>query len=170
MGQRWYVARAKRGLERVAMANLAKQEFAAYFPMQTVERVRRGAFVTESEAVFPGYVLIRFDVEADRWVAINSTRGITSLIGSGETGAPYPIPEGHIEELQERERQGELRVRAARDIRAGDAVRVNSGSLAGKIGSCRWTKRERVMMLLSLLGREVLVAVPKHMLSVVPAR
>jgi len=167
LDKRWYAARAKPGQERIAIDNLKRQDFEAYYPRMTIERAKHGRVVRESEALFPGYLLIRFALATASWRAINSTRGVIRLLSFAQEGTPSPLPAGEIESLQEREKAGQLYVSEVVRLRRGDEVRIKIGWATDQIGTVVWTKAERVRLLLRLLGQEVSVIAPQHALEFV---
>ena len=65
--KRWYVAMTHTKSEEVAYANLARQGFQAYLPRYLRER-RHARKTTEVKApLFPGYLFINIDMDAERW-------------------------------------------------------------------------------------------------------
>ena len=162
MVPRWYAARTKSRQETVALRNLARQQFEAYSPHVEITRTVRRRIITTSEPVFPGYVLIRFALADAAWRAINSTRGIVSLIMTSENGIPAPLPVGEVEAIQRREKSGDLVIPDAALIRRGDKVRIKFGTAADAIGKVIFTRGERIELLLHLLGRETRVKAPLH--------
>jgi len=165
--QRWYAARAKTGQESIALDNLARQSFTAYYPQVEVERRRRGRITVEHEGLFPGYVLVKFALEPRAWRAINGTRGVIRLLSFSVEGAPSPLPVGEIERLQEREKQGQLHISEIMRLHRGDTVRLKIGMAVDQIGEVVRTRGERVELLLSLLGREIRCIAPMHALEMV---
>src|SRR5215831_18004290 len=133
-GERWYAARAKSGQEQTALAHLSRQNFTAYYPKITIERSRNGRITTESEGLFPGYVLVYFALETAAWRAINSTRGIIRLLSFSEDGKPSPLPTDEITALQKRENSGQLYISEVKRFRRGDRVRLKVGPAVDQIG------------------------------------
>lgn len=164
---RWYAAKAKPSQERIALENLSRQEFTAYYPRIHIHRVKKGKIIKEIEGLFPGYLFVNFILEPSAWRIINSTRGIMRLLSFSQDGKPSPVPPGHIEALQERESSGEFHIPVAARFRKNDTVRIKNGPSAGKTGHVLCTKGERVEFLLHLLGREVKCIAPQHILYLV---
>ena len=164
---RWYAAKAKAGQTAIAIENLKRQSFEIYSPRIEIDRMRAGRVRRESEALFPGYVLIRFLLEPSAWRIINSTRGIQRLISFAEDGKPSPIPVGQIEMLQESEKAGKLYISEVTSLRKGDRVRIKIGPAADQLGDVLSTKGERVEFLLRLLGGKIRCIAPSHALDLV---
>jgi transcriptional antiterminator RfaH len=167
---RWYCAKAKPGQDLIAIDNLKRQQFQVYYPRCTIERVRGGKVVRESTALFPSYVLIRFGLEISTWRCINSTRGVLRLLSFCEDGSPSPIPEGEIERLEQREKEGKLYISEVIRLRRGDRIRLKVGPSVDQIGEVVRTRGERVEFLLRLLGRKVRCIAPLHTLELVGVR
>src|SRR5262245_19731087 len=167
MPDRWYVAKTKSGQDRIALDNLKRQLFEVYYPQITIERYRAGRIRRDCESLFPGYVLVRFALETATWRVINSTRGVYRLLSFAEDGRPSALPEGEIERLQEREKQGKLFVSEILTLRRGDQIRLKVGPSVDQIGQVIRTRGERVEFLMRLLGRKVRCIAPMHALELV---
>lgn len=157
--QRWYAAQVQPRRERLALAHLARQDFATYCPV--VKRTRRlgGRSVTGEEAMFPGYVFVAFDIQRERWRSVNGTIGVMRLISFGTQ--PAPLPQGFVERLQDLAGTGGL-VRYAETFQPGDSVRIVGGAFNGLCGAlASGGARERVTVLLQLLSGETKVTLPR---------
>ncbi len=156
----WYVAHTHPRAEARARAHLLRQGFGVYLP-QFLKRRRHARRVEEVAApLFPRYLFVRFDPAKARWRAIRSTVGVQALVCHGET--PAPVPEGIVEAIRAREdERGFVRLGALAQLRPGQKVRIAAGALADQIGLLeRLDDRERVSVLLDLLGRRVRVRLP----------
>ncbi len=159
----WFVAQTQPHAEAKAADNLARQGFETYLPryIKTVRHARRVS--TVKAALFPNYLFIRFDVNATPWRAINSTVGVTRLVG--HDAVPAPLPSHIVDELRQRESSDGLIgiLRPAARFRSGDAVRVRDGALDSCCGIFEArTDRDRVVILMDLLGRKSRVILDAH--------
>lgn len=117
------------------------------------------------ELLFPRYLLIQADLAVDGWRRIYSLPGVETVLGI--QGRPTPLPPGSLDLLFAAcDVDGVMYlpepVRAPRPrIARGTVVTVEAGQFAGWVGVCRWSSRKRVAVLLSLLGREVQVLLPR---------
>lgn len=156
----WYVVQTQAHSERKAAFHLERQGFAVYLP-QYLKRWRHARKTEMRPApLFPRYLFVAMDVAQARWRAIRSTIGVSSLVCNGDR--PAPVPEGIVEDIRGREdERGLLPVRMASPYKKGDAVNVVEGSLAGASGffEC-FEDRERVVLLLDMLGRQMRVKLP----------
>ena len=157
---RWYVAHTHPRSEMKALAHLRRQGFFAYLP-QYLKR-RRHARRTEAvrAPLFPGYLFVRMDIDRMLWRAIRSTVGIRHLICNGES--PVAVPEGVVEDIRAREDEtGVVPVREPAPFQPGESVHVTRGVLRDQVGlfECA-SDEERVVVLLTLLGRQLRVRLP----------
>ena len=163
--KRWYVAHTKTHGEEQARLNLEKQGFQTYLPRYRRERRHSRRREVVKAPLFPGYVFVRLDPEAGPWRSINGTFGVKYLICHGER--PAAVPEGVVEEIAGRENAEGLIDLEPRRFRKGEAMRVVSGALADCLGFFeRMADRDRVVLLLELLGRKVRVEAPLNSIAV----
>ena len=99
----------------------------------------------------PGYLFITIELQ---WYAAKTAPGVTRLVMDGST--PARVPDQVIEELRGREKNGVIE-------RPGARVRVTGGPFRGHMGLCAgMPPRERVTVLLSLLGGQQRVSLPER--------
>jgi transcriptional antiterminator RfaH len=159
MTTRWYVVHTQPHGEGKANLHLQRQGFMTYLPRHL--RQRRHARRTEiiARPLFPGYLFVAFDIARDRWRAIHSTFGVNHLILAGEE--PQAIPEGVVEQIRVREKDGFVVLGLPAGLKPGSKVRLIDGIFADARGILeRIADDHRVAILLQFLGREVRVSVP----------
>lgn len=162
---RWYAVYTKSGQERLAEGNLRNQGFETYLPRLAARRKqRRGAAVAVTVPMFPRYVFVRLNVDDGPWRSVNGTYGVINLVSFGDR--PAPLPDSVIAELRSRESDdGVVHLAKADPIRPGDAVAVADGPMSDIQGlRAARTEGERVIVLMSLLGRQVPVRVSRDRL------
>ena len=99
--KRWYVVYTHAGNEAMAEGQLARQNFVTYLPKYRKKR-RHGRRVTEiTVPLFPRYIFVELDLDAQRWRAVNSTYGVRHIVCMGER--PGALPENVIPEIKKRE-------------------------------------------------------------------
>jgi transcriptional antiterminator RfaH len=158
----WYVCLTKPRQERVAQVHLEEQGYEVYLPLLTTWQRRAAQWQRADSIMFPRYAFVR-PGHADQSIApARSTPGVTSLVSFG-----------HILGCITAERLDALRVlvdsraQAMPDqpFRPGEKVVFSSGPLKGMQGLVSKVASERIMVMMSLLGREKLVAVPVNQLA-----
>lgn len=164
--KRWYVVNTRPHQEGRADLNLRRQGFEAWLPR--LKRTRRHArrWQTVLAPLFPGYLFVRLDPDAQAWHAIHGPFGVRWLIC--HDGRPAPVAGGFVDVLHESV-DGEGAVSPAPDgLRPGDRVRVLSGPFADRIGTLvRLAERERVALMLEALVREVQMTVYRSQVAAV---
>ena len=161
----WYVVHTHAGAEAMAQGHLERQGFETYLPRyrKTCRHARR---TTEVRApLFPRYLFVRFDIKRTRWRSINGTYGVNYLICMGPR--PSPVPHGVVGDLRERENEnGVIELPPQPDFEQGDVLRVTAGPLAEQTGffDCM-DDRQRVVILLNMLGREMRVPVRRDAIA-----
>jgi transcriptional antiterminator RfaH len=166
LAEHWYVAQLKAGREKVAIRGLNEQGFASYYPIMKSWRDRQGRWIQAPEPIFPRYLFLQSEPDPERWRSINHTRGVVRLLGNER---PCPLPHGEVERLQDAERSGKLHHNRHRSIRTGDKVVFRVGAFVGLQGICQWTRRERIGVLLKVLGGDSLVQSPRDWLKLAAA-
>jgi len=139
---------------------LTRQGFESYLPRFLKRRRHARKVDVAPVPLFPGYLFVALDLEAARWRSIHGTVGVSRLVCHGDD--PAPIPEGIIEEIRGREdTAGWVVLRPQTALRSGQSVEISNGPLAELRGVFEGLdSKERVIVLLNLLGREVRARVP----------
>jgi len=156
----WFAVLTKPRAENLARENLERQGFECRLPrtrrlLPRAEGVR--AFI---EPLFPRYLFLRADPERQDLGRVRSTYGVSALVRRGLI--PAEVPESVIEALDARtDVDSGCITLAAPSLRAGDTVRVTQGPFAGIEGvfGAR-SARDRVLLLIELLGERCRVHVP----------
>lgn len=162
--KQWYVAQTQVRAEERARLNLERQGFQAYLPCYHRERRHARRCDIVRAPLFPGYLFVQFDLESAPWRAINGTFGVSHLVCLGER--PAAVPDGVVEAIATRENAEGLIVLQPRRFKKGEALRIVTGALADCRGFFeRMADRDRVVLLLDLLGRRVRVEAPSGAVS-----
>lgn len=150
----WYLVYTKPRQEEVARVQLERQNYTVYLPRARQARRRQGRRVMTIEPLFPRYLFIHLDSQIDNWAPIRSTLGVACLVRFGQL--PALIPSSLVRFLKDREGVAGLHEWAEPDYHEGDRVQVVEGAFQGYTGILMArTSRERVVVLLELLGRPV---------------
>lgn len=158
--KRWYAVQTKPGQERLAEANLLRQDYRAYLPrLKSRRKAGGGRWISVAIPLFPGYLFVELDVTREAWRSINGTIGAIGLVSFGSR--PSPLPEGVIEEIRAREgADGLVEANALARYKPGDRVAIADGPLAEADGLFHAADGDRrVVVLMRLLGRDVPVRV-----------
>ncbi|MDT3687792.1 MAG: transcription termination/antitermination NusG family protein [Pseudorhodoplanes sp.] len=156
-GQSWYVAFTHPNAEARAVMHLRNQGYATYFP-RILKKRKFGRRIERAPApLFPRYVFVGLDIHYQRWRSVNGTVGVSHLVCHGDR--PASVDECVIKSIASREKEGLVQLTPTRfDI--GQAVRIVDGVFADQLGLYEGLgERDRVRILLDLLGRKVKVMI-----------
>jgi transcriptional antiterminator RfaH len=155
----WFVVRTQSRAEEKAMQHLTNQGFMAYLPRyrRRVRHARRNEIVLRP--LFPGYLFVNLDPERCRWRSINGTVGVREILTNGDT--PLAVADRIIDEIRAREDETGAVKLVAPTFARGQVVRLLEGPMADVNGLFEEMRDEnRVVLLVSLLGRKVRMQVP----------
>jgi transcriptional antiterminator RfaH len=159
MDKAWYCARTKPKHEHIAAANLGRNLGLEVFnPRLRVERATRRGVVRITEPLFPCYVFVQ--CLSDSWNAIRYVTGVSSLVHFG--GRIPSVPDEVIDELKDCfEAEEPLAVEDR--LFPGAEVAIAEGAFCGFHAVVLRTlpARQRVQVLLEILGRPTLVEVDR---------
>jgi len=135
MVARWYVIHVYSGFEnKVAQSvreqaekkGLADKFEEILVPSEEVVRMRRGAKVSSERKFFPGYVLIRMDLDDETWHLVKNTPKVTGFLG-GSAMKPTPITQKEVDNIMSQMQAGVEKPRPKVLFEVGEAVRVKEG-------------------------------------------
>ncbi len=157
--QRWYVVQSQPNAEQKAIMHLDRQGFRTYLPRYLKRRRHARRVETVAAPLFPRYLFVAIDINAERWRSIYSTIGVSRFVCNGD--CPAAVPNEVVTALKSREdASGFVRLNNRLSFRSGDKIRVLDGVFADSLGLFDGMKDcDRVAVLLDLLGRKVRVMI-----------
>ena len=155
----WFVVRTKARQELRAIHHMKEQGFCVYCPL--IPKYDGLKEVIAKHALFPGYCFIQSD---ERLVSsIRSTPGVISLVSFGAEGKPASVSEDVVEKIRRVEASCSQK---APGLRSGDAVNLTEGPFKGLLGLYSKRSKDRVEVLMTVLGSQQRVLVPSsHVVS-----
>src|SRR5690349_14857108 len=104
--QSGYEKKVKQNLEaRTQSMNMEEKIFEVVIPMEDVVEFKGGKKVVVQKKVFPGYLLVRCQLDDDSWYVIRNTPGVTGFVGHGTK--PSPLPRRDVESFLQTKAEGE---------------------------------------------------------------
>ncbi len=156
----WYVVYTQAQKEIIAAQNLTNQGFECYLPRYRKQCRHARRTYTVMAPLFPRYLFVRMDPQAQRWRAINGTIGVNYLLCEGIN--PMPIDDEIIAAILSQEEDGVVQV-AAPGFKKGQKLCVTEGPLADLVGMFECIDdNQRVVLLLEFMGRTVRTQLPSH--------
>ena len=158
---RWYLVRTKPNGEGIALRNLERQGYGAYFPRLSLTLPFRGRWRDRVVPLFPGYLFVRLEEGRQPLAPVQSTPGVASVVRFGVSYAI--VADSVMEELVARANPetGLHRLSRGQPLVPGSRIRITAGPFEGLEGIYqRESGRERAVVLLSVLGQAATVGVP----------
>ncbi len=134
MAARWYIIHVYSGfeqkvkdavLEQAEQKGLTSMFEEILVPSEEVVEVRRGKKVSTDRKFFPGYVLVKMQLNDETWSLVRNTAKVTGFLGAG--GRPAPIPDSEAERVQAQMQEGVEHPRMSVSFVTGDRIRVTDG-------------------------------------------
>jgi transcriptional antiterminator NusG len=162
MASRWYVIHVYSGFEKkvaTAIREQAEQKGLGerfeeiLVPTEEVVEVRRGAKVNSERKFFPGYVLVKMDMDDTTWHLVRNTAKVTGFLGG--RGRPSPITEAEAARIMHQVQEGIERPKPSITFEIGEQVRVCDGPFTSFNGTVEEVDEEkaRVKVAVSIFGR-----------------
>ncbi len=164
---RWYVVHTYSGYENkvrsnlesvVASRGLEDRVYEVVIPMEDVVEFKGGKKAVVQKKVFPGYVLVRSDLDDDAWGAIRNTPGVTGFVGPGTK--PTPLSRRDVEGILQVKPEGveaqPKRSRPRLEFELDETVRVKEGPFADFSGQIAEINEDQLKLkvLVNIFGRE----------------
>jgi transcriptional antiterminator NusG len=162
MAKRWYIVHAYSNFEKKVADAIRERAAAAgieeYFedivvPMEEVVEVRRGRKVSTERKFFPGYVLVKMDMNDRAFLLIKNTPKVTGFLGADNK--PQPISEAEAQRILNQVKEGVDRPKPSITFEIGEQVRVADGPFASFNGHVEEVdeERARLKVAVSIFGR-----------------
>lgn len=162
MAMRWYIVHVYSGFEhkveqaireQAQIKGLAERFEEVMVPTEEVVEMRRGQKVTSERKFFPGYVLVKVDLDDESWHLVKNTPKVTGFLGAG--GRPMPITDVEAERIINQVKDGVERPKPLISFEVGEAVRVCDGPFASFNGLVEEVdeERARVKVAVTIFGR-----------------
>lgn len=158
---KWYVVHTYAGHEnkvaatlkqKVKATNLGDKILDIIVPTQKKIEIREGKKVTLQEKIFPGYILVKMDLDNVSWYAVRSTPGVTGFVGVNNK--PTALDEKEVKTIQQFSKLEAPTYKASFSV--GEAVKIIDGPFSDFIGSVEEIDeaKGKIKVLVSIFGRE----------------
>ncbi|MGE0254216.1 MAG: transcription termination/antitermination protein NusG [Alphaproteobacteria bacterium] len=162
MTAHWYVVHAYSGFEKKVAQSIREQADLkglgdevdeVLVPTEEVVEMRRGAKISAERKFFPGYVLVKMELNEDTYHLIKNTPKVTGFLGTGNK--PSPITEAEAQRILHQVKEGVERPKPSVTFEIGEEVRVTDGPFQSFNGTVEDVdeERARVKVSVSIFGR-----------------
>ncbi len=164
MAMRWYVVQAYSGFEKKVAEIIKEQRIKqgleaqieeVLVPSEEVVELRRGKKVNTERKFFPGYVLIRMEMNDATWHLIKSTPKVNGFLGEGYGKRPTPISDSEAEYILNQIQEGLEKPKYAITFEVGEQIKVMDGpfqSFNAVIEEVN-TEKAKLKVAVSIFGR-----------------
>lgn len=161
MAFRWYIVHVYSGFEgkvkqaledRIATSPHPEKFKEVLLPTEEVVELVKGKRRTTSRKFYPGYILVRLELDEETWHIVNDTAKVTGFLGGKK---PTPISDEEAEQILNRMEAGKLKPQPKYLFEPGDEIRVIDGPFNNFNGTVEDVNPEKgkIKVLVSIFGR-----------------
>lgn len=163
MAKNWYVVhtysgyeqKAKKALEERIRQHKVEHLFdEVMVPQESVVEVKKGSKKKVSKRqFFPGYVLVKMELNDATWHIVKGTPKVTGFVGGSMN--PPTVPEEEVARITHQIEEGTLKPKPKVEFEKGENVRVTSGpfsTFTGIVDEVNESKG-KLRVLVSIFGR-----------------
>jgi len=157
--KQWFALQVLSGKEKSVMRNLEEQIslhkmedcFAEILvPTEEVVEMRAGQKRRSERKFFPGYVLVRMEMNDNTWHVVRRTTGVLGFIG-GTSDKPAAISDKEADAILHRMQEGVEKPRPKILFEPGEVIRVTDGPFADFNGVVEEVNYEKNRLRVSVL-------------------
>jgi transcriptional antiterminator NusG len=150
-----YEKRAKANLEsRIRSMNMEDRVHEVVIPTEDAVEIKGGKKKQVERKIFPGYVLVRMELDDSSWGCVRDTPAVTGFVGP--PGArPVPLSAKEVEQILAEPEEGETAAPRV-EYEENENIRVTSGPFADFTGTISEINADqsKLRVLVSIFGRE----------------
>ncbi len=158
----WYIVQSHSSFEN-KVAQLIKEEAEKakvqekieeiVVPTHNITEVKRGKRVQRKKKYFPGYVLIKSEMDNELYHMIKGIKKVSGFLGS--KGTPVPVSDKEIEKILGQIKDGVTQPKSSIEYNVGEKVQVIDGPFASFSGLVEDVDEEkaRLKVSVSIFGR-----------------
>ena len=158
---KWYVLNIRNGYENSIQKELRQRAEATgmedeivdiLVPVQKKIFVKKGKQEVREEKIFPGYILIKMELNNKTWDLVQNTEGVRGFVKTDRY--PKPLAESEVQAITRFMEVEQPSFQTSFSV--GEAVKITEGAFADFIGSVQEidTTKGKIKVLISFLGRE----------------
>ncbi len=162
MAKNWYVVHTYSGYEQKAkqalLENIKSKNMHEFFedvliPSEDVVEMKKGVKKTSKRQFFPGYMLVKMELNEKTWHLVKDTPKITGFVGGSKN--PPIVPEEEVQRITKQIEEGTLKPKPKVEFEKGEDVRVVSGPFATFSGLVDEVDQDKgkLRVLVSIFGR-----------------
>ncbi len=162
MSLKWYIVHVYSGFEykvktaleeRIASFSHPEKFGEVIVPTEEIVELVKGKRKTSSRKFYPGYILVRMELNEDTWHLVNNTAKVSGFLGGRRK--PAPLSDEEADEILSRIEAGKLQPQPRYFFEMGDEIRVIDGPFKNFNGTVDEVNPEKgkIRVLVSIFGR-----------------
>jgi transcription termination/antitermination protein NusG len=159
---KWYIVHVYSGFESKVKAALEEriasipnpEKFGEVLvPTEEIVELVKGKRKTSARKFYPGYILLKMELDDETWHVVNSTAKVSGFLGGRER--PAPISDEEAEQIIKRMEAGKDKPQPKYFFESGDEIRVIDGPFKNFNGTVDEVNPEKgkIRVLVSIFGR-----------------
>lgn len=161
-GMRWYVIHTYSGYERkvkqsleerIRTLELGDEVTELLIPTEDIVEMKGGKKVVTAKKFFPGYLLIRMEMNDRLWHVVKNTPRVTGFVGSGRK--PIPLQQYEVDKIVNRMEESVEAPKPKFQFHTDESVRIIDGpftNFTGKVDEVD-ARRNTLKVMVSIFGR-----------------
>ncbi len=154
----WYIVQAYSGFEKkvadsikdiMSKNSLESNLGEVLVPTQKVTEVKKGKRTKRQKKYFPGYVLVKIDLNKQIYHKIKNIQKVSGFLGP--EGKPIPVSENEIEKIINQINQSEINPSSGITFEIGEKIKVCDGPFASFSGLVEEVDEEKSRLKVSVL-------------------
>ena len=139
--------------EEATKANLSDKIDEIIVPTHDITEVKRGKRVQRKKKYFPGYVLLKSEMDNTIYHMIKNLKKVSGFLGT--RGTPIPVSEKEIEKILGQIKDGVVQPKSGVEYNVGEKVQVIDGPFASFSGLVEDIDEDklRLKVSVSIFGR-----------------
>lgn len=162
MAFKWYIVHVYSGFEskvkmaleeRIASSPHREKFGEVVVPTEQIVELVKGKRKESSRKFYPGYILVKMELDDETWYLINDTAKVSGFLGGRKK--PTPISDEEAQQILSRMEAGKLKPQPKFLFESGDEVRVIDGPFTNFNGTVEEVNPEKgkIKVLVSIFGR-----------------
>ena len=134
--------------EEATKANLVDKIEEIIVPTHDITEVKRGKRVQRKKKYFPGYVLLKSEMDSTIYHMIKNLKKVSGFLGT--KGTPIPVSEKEIEKILGQIKDGVVQPKSGVEYNVGEKVQVIDGPFASFSGLVEDIDEEKLRLKVSV--------------------
>ncbi|HSW72407.1 MAG TPA: transcription termination/antitermination protein NusG [Chlamydiales bacterium] len=162
---KWYVVQVISGQERKAKKSIEDYRESkgmsewieqVLIPTENVSEVKKGQQKISEKKLWPGYLLVKMDLNDESWSYVKNCSGVLDFLG-GEK--PTSLSDNEVNEILRELEEKKKGVVQKHKFEVGDKVKITDGVFVNFVGTVTevFHEKGRLSVLVSIFGRDTRV-------------